>query len=350
VVREVFFAAPGDMATATGGFTYDRRIVAGLRALGWRTEAIDLGDGFPFASASMRAAAADRLAALPAGVRIVIDGLALGVLPELASELCASHRLIGLVHHPLAMESGLSPAQAEALRASESGALACMRCVIVTSAFTGRLIVSDYRVPPERVVVVKPGNDRMKRAGGGAEPPLALLAVGAVTPRKGHDVLLAACALIRDLPWRLTIVGDLNRDAGAAARLQQDIARLDLGKHVQVTGAIPGDRLESCYEKADLFVLASHFEGYGMAFAEAIAHGLPVIGTTGGAIPEAVPANAGVLAPPGDVAALSSALRRLIEDADERGRLAAAAWAAAVELPSWEDAARQFSRAIEGVV
>jgi glycosyltransferase involved in cell wall biosynthesis len=347
VVREVVFAAPGDLATATGGFVYDRRIVEGLGALGWRTEVIDLGEGFPFPGRTVRAAAKRRLKALPLGSLIVVDGLALGALPEVAAELAARHRLIALVHHPLALESGLAPVDADALRASEREALARTCRVIVTSAFTGRLVVSDYGVAADRVRVVKPGVDRARRALPNAEGSVALLAVGAISPRKGYDVLLAACAAILDLPWRLTIVGDLSRNAEAAAQLKAEVARLGLGERVIVTGAIPAERLETLYASADLFVLASHFEGYGMAFAEAIAHGVPVVGTKGGAIPEAVPADAGVLTPPGDVPAFAAALRRLIEAPDARRALAAAAWAAVRTLPTWSEAASEFSRAIE---
>ena len=284
-MRDVVFATPGDLETATGGYVYDRRVVAGLRALGWRTEAVNLGEGFPFPSGAARAAARRQLTALPAGQLMVIDGLALGALPELAAEICTSHRLIALVHHPLALEEGLSPTDAEAFRVSERRALACARRVVVTSAFTSRLMVSDYGVQLDRVAIVKPGTDRATRARVNTGGPVELLAVGAVTPRKGYDVLLAACALVLDLPWRLTIVGDLGRDSDAAARLEVDVARLNLCDRVLVTGTIRADRLASLYANADLFVLASHFEGYGMAFAEAIAHGLPVIGTTAGGHP-----------------------------------------------------------------
>jgi len=158
---------------------------------------------------------------------------------------------------------------------------------------------------------------------------------------------LAAVAMLLDLQWRLTIVGELGRDANATGRLHADIARFDLADRVLVTGAIPADRLEALYASSDIFVLASRFEGYGMAFTEAIAHGLPVIGSTAGAIPETVPEGAGLLTPPDDIHALSLAVRRLIEDSAERRRLAAAARAAAAALPTWEQAAELFSRAIE---
>jgi glycosyltransferase involved in cell wall biosynthesis len=343
-MRSLAFAAPGALTTPTGGFVYDRHIVVGLRSLGWRIDALDLGNGFPFPSVAARALALARLAALPADQPIVIDGLALGVLPDAAARLRA---LTALVHHPLALESGLSFSDAAALRVSEAEALACARRVIVTSPFTARLVVSDYGVAAERVTIVRPGTDRLALARVHVEGPIELLAVGAVVPRKGYEVLLAAVATLLDLPWRLTIVGDLERDAGATARLRSDIVRFHLADRVVLTGAVQADHLEALYAGSDIFVLASRFEGYGMAFTEAIAHGLPVIGTTAGAIPETAPAGASLLAPPDDIGAFSSAVRRLIEDSDERCRLAAGARASAAALPTWEQAAELFSRAIE---
>jgi glycosyltransferase involved in cell wall biosynthesis len=349
VVRRVVFAVPGDLSIPTGGYAYDRRIIAGLRALGWQAEVLDLGDGFPFPSAEARAFALSCLAALPVDAPVVVDGLAFGALPEAAMQLSASHRLIALVHHPLALETGLSSREAEAFRVSETRALAGARRVIATSAFTARLLVADYAVPGARVTVVRPGVDPAAQTRGDGRAPFVLLSVGAVTPRKGYDVLLAAHAQLSDLPWRLTIVGDLARDKAAVARLFADVQRFGLAGRVVVAGAVSAERLEALYAEADIFVLASRFEGYGMAFAEAIAHGVPVVGTTAGAIPETAPGSAALLAPSDDSEAFAAAVRRLIEDPKERDRLAAGAWAAAAEIPNWAQQAELFSQAIEAV-
>jgi glycosyltransferase involved in cell wall biosynthesis len=346
-VRYAAFATPGELTTPTGGFVYDRRIVFGLRELGWRIETINVGDGFPFPSADERALAEARLASVPEGRTLVIDGLALGTLPDVAKQLCVSHDLIALVHHPLALESGLSPDAAAEMRRSERDALASARRVIVTSPFTARIVIADYGVPAHRLTVVRPGNDRVASARTAAGGAVEMLAVGAVTPRKGYDVLLAAAATLLDLQWRLTIVGDTQRDAETTARVFADITRFGLSDRVQVTGAISDDRLARLYQTSDIFVLASWFEGYGMAFAEAIAHGLPVIGAAAGATPETVPAGARLLPPPGDIGAFALAMRRLIADSAQRQRLAAAARAAAAALPTWEQAAELFSQALD---
>jgi glycosyltransferase involved in cell wall biosynthesis len=347
-VRRIAFAVPGDLSTPTGGYAYDRRMIAELEQLGWGVDVIDLGEGFPNPGAATRASALSRLAAMAKGRPIVIDGLAFGVLAEAAAQLRARYPLIAMVHHPLALETGLSAAEAGALRESERTALAETRRVVVTSVPTARLLVADYDVPADRITVVPPGTDRAAPARGSTDGTVHLLAVGAVVPRKGYDVLIAALATLTDLPWRLTIAGDRSRDPATAARLDTDIARYQLAERIVVLGAVPPERVGQLYDAADLFVLASHFEGYGMAFAEAIAHGLPVAGTTAGAIPETVQA-AGMLVAPGDAGALALLLRRLIENPGERRRLAAGAREMAARLPTWEDSAKLFSRALEAI-
>jgi len=351
VKGDFVFAAPGDLDTPTGGFAYDKRMIAELRALGWRPEYLNLGDGFPHPDALTRAAAVAHLLDVPKGRPIVVDGLAFGVLPDAAEKLRTTHPLIALVHHPLALETGATQEQAAQLRASERAALSHARNVIANSALTARTLTADYAVPQERITIAPPGTDRpsvMRRNSAAASAPVALLTVGSIVRRKGYDVLTQALATLIDLPWRLTIVGDCSRDPACTARLRSDIAEFRLGPRLTIEDAAPQDRLVALYQASDLFVLPSHYEGFGMAYAEAIAYGLPVVGTTGGAIPDTVPASAGVLVPPGDAAALAAALRRLLESPAERERLAAGAQAAAQQLPTWRDSAELFARAIEG--
>ena len=344
------FAVPGDLDTPTGGYAYDKRMIAELRALGWRPEYLNLGDGFPYPSALVLAAARAKLAAVPKGRPIVIDGLAFGVLPDAAASLSQAHPLIAMVHHPLALESGTPPEKAVALRASERAALSHVRAVVANSPATARALVADYGVPAERITVAPPGTDRGPLTERRHSGPVALLTVGAVVPRKGYDVLMEALSGLIDLPWRLTIVGDCGRDLPTVARLKADIAQHRLTPRVTIEDSVASARLAELYGASDLFVLASRYEGFGMAYAEALAHGLPVIGTTAGAIPETVPADAGVLVPPGDAGALAAALRRLIENSAERGQLAAGARVAAARLPTWRGSAELFSRAIEGAL
>jgi len=349
VKGDFVFAIPGDLSTPSGGYAYDRRMIAELRELGWRPEVLSLGEGFPRPNALTVAAAKAHLSDVPKGRPIVIDGLAFGVLPEAARTLRETHPLLALVHHPLALETGVSPEDASDLRESERAALACTHGVVTTSGTTARTLAADYGVPHERITVAPPGTDRPQVARRNGAPSVALLTVGSVVPRKGYDLLMAALAGLIDLPWSLAIVGDCSRDPPTVARLEADIVRHRLTPRVTLEGAVPAERLAALYASSDLFVLPSRYEGFGMAYAEAIAYGLPVIGTTAGAIPETV-SQAGVLVPPDDVPALAAALRRLIENRDERERLAAGARSAAAALPTWRGSAELFSRAIEQVI
>ncbi|MGA7809741.1 glycosyltransferase, partial [Bradyrhizobium sp.] len=262
--------------------------------------------------------------------------------------LAGRNPVLALVHHPLALESGLSTEQCVALQNSERAALAAVRGVVVTSSATARLVIADYGVPAERITVAKPGSDRPPPAQDrDRDAVVRLLSVGSVIPRKGFDVLTAALATLTDLSWRLTIAGDLTRDRSAAAQLEADIERHGLRDRIVATGAVSPEHLAALYEQADAFVLASRFEGYGMAYAEAIAHGLPVVGSDAGAIPETVSPDAGLLVPSGDVTALARALRRIIADIDLRGCMARAARAAAPLLPTWRQSAEILVRALE---
>jgi glycosyltransferase involved in cell wall biosynthesis len=348
IEQHIAFAVPGDLATPTGGYGYDRRIIQELRQLGWHVTVANIGDDFPFPSASRRATALARLSAVPAGCPIVLDGLAFGALPE-AGALRYRTPLIALVHQPLALDPGLDTRQADTFRETERAALSAATRVVVTSDETARIVTADYDVPPQSISVVRPGNDPVSPAPGSNDGVVRLLSVGSVVPVKGYDVLIAALTTLIDMPWRLTIAGDRTRDPITAAQLDADIANHALGDKVAVLGAVPPERINELFLTSDVFVLASRFEGYGMALAEAIAHGIPVVSTMAGAIPQTVPAGTGLLVPPDDPADLALALRRLISDPAERRRLAINARAAAARLPTWQDSARLFVGAIEAV-
>jgi glycosyltransferase involved in cell wall biosynthesis len=343
-VRTFVFAVPGDLTTPTGGYIYDRRIIAELVTQGWQANVLRLGEDFPHPGEDTRVAACHRLASLPSGPPVVVDGLALGVLPEGAR---AVGKLVALVHHPLALESGLGADAADALRQSERAALAFARKVVVTSEATARVLAADFGVPADRIAVIHPGTDRSTLAPPPRDGTVSLLAVGAIVPRKGYDLLVTALATMKELPWRLVIAGDGGRSAETARQLEAEIARRGLAGRITLLGAVTTRALDKLYAAADLFVLPSRFEGYGMAYAEAMAHGLPVVGTNAGAIPDTVPPQAGVLVPPDDPDALAVVLRRLIEQPQERERLAAGA--RAMSFPSWNEQAARFARILDEV-
>ena len=343
------FVVPGPLDKPTGGYGYDRRLLAELATLGWHVDVRHLPDVFPFPSQPERAKAEALLDALPAGRPVAVDGLAYAVLPEAMARLAGRAPLIALIHHPLSLETGLDATTVAALAASERAALAAAHAIVVTSPATAGILAADFGVPNAEITIAVPGTDRMPPARGSGGPVVSLLAVGSIIPRKGHVELVEALAALPAGNWTLDIVGDPRLDPNEALRLDETIRQTGLSERVTRTGPIDRDTLATRYDRADVFVLNSYYEGYGMAYAEAIAHGLPVIGTTGGAIPDTL-GDAAILVPPGGGPALTAALRRMIEDADGRATLAAKARAAALRLPGWTDTARIFAGVVEAAI
>jgi glycosyltransferase involved in cell wall biosynthesis len=339
-LRLVHFAIPGRLDTPTGGYGYDRRLIVELRALGWTVRPLELPGAWPFPAPADRAAAAAMLA-VPAGDTVLADGLALGAMPEVAAQ-AGRLRLVALVHHPLGDESGLSKAERARLLASEREALACAHAVVCTSAATAQRLVAGFGVPAARITVAPPGTAPGPRASG-SDPPL-ILSVGSLIPRKRHDVLVAALAAVRDRRWRARIIGSAELDRRCAAELGDAIAAAGLRDRVELAGAVRDPRSELV--NADIFALASEYEGYGMAFAEALSHGLPVIGCRAEAVAALVPEAAGALVTPGDVAGFAAALAGLLDDPARRRACAEASWRAGRRLPGWAETAALVAGAL----
>jgi glycosyltransferase involved in cell wall biosynthesis len=333
---------PGPLETRTGGYIYDRRIVSGLRALGWTVHVHELDGRFPLASAATLEGAAAVLGSIARGSVVVIDGLALGVMPDQVQQAASGLRLVGLVHHPLAAEAGLAAATRTALETSERRSLALMQHIIVTSPATAGAL-RWYGVEPPRVSVVVPGVDPVPLAQGSSDGIVQLLCVASLTPRKGHEVLFRALAPLAGGRWHLTCVGSPDMDPVLPARLQTLLVELGLAHQVELAGEADAAAVAAHYERCDVFVLPTLYEGYGMAVAEALAHGLPVVSTPTGGIADLVGDAAGVLVPAGDVRALADALSRVIGDDALRHRLAAGAARVRGRLPTWDDAARAFA-------
>jgi glycosyltransferase involved in cell wall biosynthesis len=342
------FVIPGDWHTPTGGYRYDRRIAESLIESGWQVDRCTLGERFPWPDAATLAHAEGQLDALPDGALVVADGLAFGALPELAHRHAKRLRWVALVHHPLHLETGLDDDARDMLRSRECLALQAARHVVATSEATARDLAS-MGVPPERISVVEPGTDRVAAQRAPANGAVRLLCVATLTSRKGHAVLLQALAGLQALAWTLHCVGSAQRDTATSEQLHRLAIELGLGDRIHWRGELDEAAVARHYAAADLFVLPSFHEGYGMVVTEALAHGLPVVCTTGGALAQTLPRAAGLHVPPGDVAALRGALASLITQPDERARFAAGARAAAEQLPTWAQSAGRFAAVLEAL-
>jgi glycosyltransferase involved in cell wall biosynthesis len=347
--KRLVFAIPGDIETRSGGYGYDRRVMAELKSLGWQVEHLPLPGGFPQPSDAERPETAARLAKLKDGSLVMIDGLAFGCIPEIVAAEAGRLRLVALVHHPLALETGLSEEVSQALKVSETRALKNAGGIVVTSPATAKTLVEGFEVAADELHVALPGTEPAEPArgtqAGGGDP--MIVAVGSLTPRKDHALLIAALAKLTDRAWQCRIIGSETMDPATAKSLQDLIAENELGGRITLTGAISD--LEPEYDQADIFALASRYEGYGMAFAEAMARGLPIVACRGGAIPDVVPQSAGILVEPGDLDGFCNALAVLIDDRTLRQRYAAGALAAGRQFPDWRTTALGLSQFLETV-
>ncbi|SCL33894.1 Glycosyl transferases group 1 [Micromonospora rhizosphaerae] len=332
---------PGDIddpATPSGGNGYDRRICRGLGGAGWTVREHPVPGGWPRPGAGERAASARVLAALPDRAVVLLDGLVASAVPEVLAPQSRRLRLVVLVHMPLETDA-------------EGDALAVAVGVVATSEWTRRRLLDRYALPAERVWTATPGVDPAP-VGAGSAAGTALLCVAAVTPQKGHDVLATALARVADLPWTCHWVGTLARDPGFVDRLRRQLAESGLADRVRLLGPRTGEALAAAYAGADLLVLPSRGETYGMVVTEALARGVPVLGTDAGGLPEALGhapdgSRPGLLVPPADPEALAGGLRRWLTDPGLRARLRRSARDRRGTLTDWAVTSSRLSAALK---
>jgi glycosyltransferase involved in cell wall biosynthesis len=326
-----------DPTRPSGGNTYDRHLCRGLDSLGWSVREHAVPGGWPQPDVASLAALSGVMERIPENAVVLLDGLVASTAPEVLVPQARRVRLVVLVHMPL----GHRPVDGEVddARTRERAVLSAAADVITTSAWTRRRLLELYRLASDRVHVATPGVDAADPAAGTAAGD-ALLCVAAVTFTKGHDVLLDALATIPDLPWRCVCVGSLERDPVFVNGLRHRSRDDGLADRIKFAGARTGADLDRTYAAADLLVLPSRAETYGMVVTEALARGLPVVAAEVGGLTEALGHGAdgirpGLLVPPEDPAALGAALRAWLGDAELRKRLRQAARERRQSLPRW---------------
>ncbi|ATO12721.1 glycosyl transferase [Micromonospora sp. WMMA2032] len=325
----VHVVLPGDIddpANPSGGNAYDRHVCRGLAALGWAVREHPVPGGWPHPAQRERAELAGLLGGLPDDAVVLLDGLVASTVPDVLTPHAGRLRLVVLVHLPIEGEA-------------EGRALAAATAVVATSDWTRRRLLDHHGLAGSRVVVAEPGVDPAPLApgtpGGGR-----LLCVAAVTPIKGHDVLAAALARVADLAWTCDWVGPLDRDPRFVDRTRRRLVDTGLADRVRLTGPRTGDDLAAAYAAADLLVLPSRRETYGMVVTEALARGVPVLAGDTGGLPATLGHapdgdRPGLLVPPEDPGATADALRRWLTDPALRDRLRRAARQRRHTLTGW---------------
>ena len=348
------FVVPGRLEARTGGSTYNRRIVHGLRARGRQVDVLEIDGGFPAPEPDAIRRLDDALTSLATGTVAIVDGLIFGCAPGVAERHASRLRLVSLVHLPLAADPGLDPDAATALRRLEQRALSSCTHVVITGSAT-RGLLDGYGVPDGRIALVEPGTDRPSAAQHRAahaqrsrnDGLVRLLSVATLNPGKGHAHLLGALAATGLTNWHLTCAGSHAHHPRTVAEVEARIRQLDLVTRVTLAGNLDDAGLAAAYQSADVFVLATRRETFGMAVASALAWGLPVVSTRTGAIPGLVGDTAGIVVPVDDDAALTDALRRVLGDPAVRATLARGALLAAERLPSWDDQVSAFEHVLD---
>ncbi|MEU6702144.1 glycosyltransferase family 4 protein [Streptomyces wuyuanensis] len=348
-----------DPAAPSGGNVYDRRVCRELPRIGWQVHEHAVAGAWPRPGAAPRAELARVLRESADGSLVLLDGLVACGVPDVVVPEADRLRLAVLVHLPLGDETGLAPAVAAELDAAERTTLRAAAAVVAPSEWAAGRLVEHHGLDPARVHAAAPGADVAPLAPGtatGAPAPDVdgprLLCVASVTPRKGQHLLVEALASVAGLPWTCELVGGTGHDPGYVARLRELIAEHGLGDRVCLAGPRSGPELNASYAGADLLVLASHAETYGMVVTEALARGVPVLATAAGGLPEAVglaPDGSvpGTLVPPRDPAALAAALRHWLAEPGERHRSKTAARRRRTALAGWETTSRSLARALE---
>jgi glycosyltransferase involved in cell wall biosynthesis len=353
-LRSVHVVVPADIDDATvpsGGNAYDRRVCLGLSDTGCSVHELAVAGGWPRPDPAARESLAGTLSTLPDGAVVLIDGLVACGVPDVVVPQARRLRLVVLVHLPLGDEVGALPSAAAELAALERESLHAASAVVATSSWVARRLVTTHGLAADRIHVATPGADPAPLAAG-TDGVSRLLCVGSITPTKGQDLLVEALAALADLPWSCDLTGPLSRNPGHVASVRSMIECHGLGGRIRLTGPKTGRLLDAAYAEADLLVVPSRVEAYGMVVTEALARGIPVIAADVGGVPESIGYDPGgrvpgILVPPADVAALTEALRRWFGDPVLRDWLRGSARRRRDTLDGWEVTSRCLAEVLE---
>jgi glycosyltransferase involved in cell wall biosynthesis len=348
-VRTTSFVVPtgiDDPKRPSGGNIYDRRLSRGLVSLGWKVIERAVPGSWPDADDESKAVLAAEISAAADGSVVLLDGLIASASPEVLVPAAARLRLVVLVHMLLGVDHRSS--------AREAAVLGSAAAIVVTSHWTRDRLLQQYSPAPKKVVVAEPGVDPAAVASGTATGG-NLLCVAVVAPHKGQDIVVSALSRLADLEWSCTFVGALDRDPEFVDRIQEAARTCGIAERLRFMGPLTGPDLETAYADADVLLLASQAETYGMVVAEALARGIPVLGSGVGGVPTTLGRDAdgrppGVLVPAGDAAALAAALRCWLTDPDRRRSLRAAGRERRTQLTGWSVTSSRVAGVLEAVM
>jgi glycosyltransferase involved in cell wall biosynthesis len=352
-VHTIVPAGIDDPHEPSGGNAYDRHVCTGLAAAGWTVYEHPAAGAWPLPDPGARDALDRTLAGLPEDEVVLVDGLVACGVPDVVVPQARRLRIVVLVHLPLGDERGRPPVLVADLAARERETLRAAAAVVATSGWAARRVTALHGLDPRRVHVATPGVAPAPPATG-TDGVSRLLCVGALTPTKGQDLLVDALAALSDRSWVCDLVGPLHRAPAHVAAVRATIGRHGLERRVRLAGPLPPERLGPVYDTADLLVLPSRAETYGMVVTEALARGVPVLATATGGVPDTLGWGRGAVVPgllvaPDDVGALAAGLRRWFDDPGLRSDLRRSAARRRTELTGWEVTTRCLAHVLDGL-
>jgi glycosyltransferase involved in cell wall biosynthesis len=345
----VHFLIPGDYQTLTGGNIYNRNIIKGLKDRGYEIILNELEDDFPFPNEKTLARCRAVLNNIPQGEPIVIDSLALGSLLPVLMDFYGKYPIISLIHIPFAFNEDIAATQRDILAQQEKNVLTMSSAIVVTSNYTAKIISGWLKFPPS-IYVVPPGVEFERRKFYWPPYPQRLICVSNYMPNKGQYILLKALTSLKKLNWKLTCYGNKNFNPRYVDSLLSVVDKYGLGDRVLINNSVSGKELENAYLDSDICVLPSYFETYGMVLSEALAHGIPVIASTGGGIRDTVPISMGLFFKPGDISELQSVIRSILTDSWLYQRLSSETALYYKKAITWKDSVNKFDEIIKEVI
>ncbi|TLM74961.1 glycosyltransferase family 4 protein [Pseudarthrobacter sp. NamB4] len=259
---------PGNIHHHSGGNAYNARLVQGLKALGTDVEVLAVEGSWPYASASARRQLGSLLgawetAAGPEPALNLVDGLiAMGAPDELEFAAKAGRKTWVLVHMPAPAHHDF---EARSLRAATG--------VVCTSTWASKVLEERHGLYGFHVAL--PGTDPAPPAKGSVPPHI--IVVAALLPNKDQLLTVSAFAGLRDLEWTASFVGSDQADEEYAAKVRAAVRDQGLDDRMRLTGELTGEALESEWNRANLSLLVSRAEAFGMVVTESLARGIPVI-------------------------------------------------------------------------
>jgi glycosyltransferase involved in cell wall biosynthesis len=341
----VHLVVPGNIHTLTGGYIYDKRMTDGLRLKGHQIQIHSLSGEDPFSSEERSGQCWERLRAVPKGETIIFDSLVFGAIPGFLKEINQNHIIIALIHLPLSYSKNYLNTRLEKLSVSEEEAFSYADRILVTSRFTMDLLVG-VGIDPYKIQVVLPGVEVFTRKAGWPKLPRNFITVSNYTKNKGYALLIEAMKEIRQLDWTLDCYGDKSFDPKHVGSLSRLIEKYRLTDRIFLHGPVSGKTLAETYVNSDLLIHPSEFETYGMVLTEALAHGIPVVASKGGAITQTVPESMGVFFEVNDSKSLQQILEKLLMDTGNYQALCRETSTYYQRAQTWGKSVEEFEKAI----